>query len=870
MSIRRWLSRRERDRVDHDLDDEIRAHIDMAVAERVARGEPREAALAAARREFGNVAHIKEVTRETWGTMWLDRLVQDLRYGARSLGRAPAFAATSIATLGLGIGVTTAMFTVVRGVLLRPLPFAAPEQLYVVSHVPNDLANVFGHAMPDREYDDYARSAHAWRSIFSYRSYPSTLLDAGEPTRIPVAAVTPGFFATLGVLPRFGHAFLPSDDTPGSTPTVILGAHLWRDRFGGDSGVVGHSVRIDGYRATIVGVMPDGFAFPRQVDAWVPLVRNVDAGNSRVQIVVGRLAPGSTAGGALAELRQFAHAREERAPRGEREPSQTLVVPLHDAIVGDVRTPLLLFGAAVALVLLIACANVSNLLAMRATSRRHELGVRAALGASRSRLVRQLLTESTLVACIGGVVGLALAYAGVRVLLVVMPPGVLPRAAEIHVDPAVVGVALVLCMASGIFAGTVPAWAALAQDLRDAIADSARVTTRSPLQRTLVTVEGALSLVLLVGAGLTIRSFARLRQVDLGFTPEHVVTATIDLPEARYRNADLIHDVVKRMAERIEAIPGAHGAAAVNWLPLDSSYITGDFTRADGRPLPPDYSVLKPFVTPGYFATMRIRILAGRAFQPSDDGGGEAVAIVSEAVAKTLWPNGAIGQRISYADKPTSRDWITIVGIAADVSRSGPADPPVPAIYRPVAQTNQPFFINHLTFVARVDGNAAAVAGAIRAAILGVDPEQPIGSIASMESHVSDAVAEPRFQSIVTAVFSSIALLLAAVGVYGVLAYAVTQRRRELGIRLALGATPGQVAWLVMRATAGLLVPGVVAGLVAAFIGTRLLARFLFQVQTNDAMSYVAASTVLIGAALVASIAPAWRAAKTDPLLTMK
>ena len=870
MNVLRWLSRRERDKVDHELDDEIRAHLEMDVADRVARGEPRDEALAAARREFGNVTHVKEVTRETWGAMWLERLAQDVRYGARSLARAPAFAATSIATLGLGIGVTTAMFTVVRGVLLRPLPFASPDQLYLVSHLPNRVAGAFGSGMPEREYDDYARSARAWRSTFAYRRYPSTLLDAGEPTRISVAAVSASFFGTLGIPPRYGHAFAPSDETPGSPPLVILGAHLWRARFGADSSVVGRSVRIDGYRATIVGVMPDGFVFPRQVDAWMPLVRSTDAHNTRMEPVVGRLAAGATSGGALAELREFARARESQTPTDGREPALAVVEPLRDAIVGDVRAPLLLFGAAIALVLLIACANVSNLMAMRATARRQELGVRAALGASRSRLVRQLLTESVLVASIGGALGLVMAPLGVRALLATMPAGLLPRASEIRVDPVVVTLALVLCVISGILAGTAPAVAALSQDVRDAIADAARVTARSPLQRTLVTLEGALSVVLLVGAGLTIRSFSRLRDVDLGFTPEHLITATVDFPESRYKTADLVHDVVTRMGDRIAAIPGVRGAAAVNWLPLDSTYITGDFVRADGQPLPAGYTVLKPFVTPGYFAAMGIHMLAGRTFLASDRDGSEAVAIVSEAVAKSLWPNGAIGQRISYADNPTPRDWITVVGIAADVSKSGPAEAPVPAIYRPVAQTSQIFFINHLTFVARTDGDPAATVNALRAAVLAVDPEQPIRSIASMESRVRDAIAEPHFRSIITSVFSALALLIAGIGIYGALAYAVAQRRRELGIRIALGATPRRAAWLVVRTMTGLVVPGVVVGLVAAFFATRLIARFLFQIQPNDLLAYLSASGVLIGTALIASAAPAFRAAKTDPLSTMK
>lgn len=857
---------------DRELDEEIRAHFAMAVADRIARGENPHEALAAARREFGNVGLVKEVTREMWGGMWLDRLGQDLRYAIRSLRRAPVFAAVAILTLALGIGANTAMFTVVRGIVLRPLPFRDPDALYVLSYAPERIQLLVGPSMVDDDYVAYRRLTSNFASMASYNTYPATLLGAGDPVRLPTASVTASFFSTLGVEARLGRTFRNGDDASGASNIAIIGYPLWRDRFGSDTSVIGRSVTIEGYRKTIVGVMADGFEFPEHTVIWTPVAIAPEGHNHRFRPVIGRLASNATLPAAKAELRLFAQNADRANSSRKADHATTAIVPLLDAVVGNVRASLFVFSGAVGLVLLIACANVSNLMLMRATTRAHELGIRAALGASRTRLFRQLVTESLIVALAGGVIGLAVAYAGVALLLAAAPADLLPRTGEIHVDPMVLGVTLLTCIVAGTISGTAPAIGASRRDVREALGDSGRTTSRSPLRAVFVTLQAALALMLLIGAGLLLRSFERLRSVDLGFAPGNLITATLDFPHTRYQTADLLHDVQRRVSERISVIPGVRASAAVNWLPLTRTTIEGDFTLEDGRPLPPGYIVLKPCVTPAYFTVMGIRIREGRGFLPTDDASSGRVAIVSRSVAERLWPGGSpIGKRITMEDKPKPSDWMTIVGVVDDVVQDGLAAARAEAIYQDLAQVDKPFFIDHINFVVRTDGSAdARVAQGIRAAIRAVDPDQPVESIMTMNSRIGTVVAEPRFWSLLVLVFSALALTLAAIGIYGVLAYSITERRRELGIRLALGATAADIVRLVLSGSARMVIPGLVIGIAGALATSRLLSAFLFQVHSTDPLTFAGASLVLLAVALVAGYAPARRAGRIDPLVTIK
>lgn len=854
------------------LDEEIRAHLAMAVTDRVARGESPDQALAAARREFGNVGLVKEVTRELWGRMWLERLAMDVGYAVRSLRRAPAFSVVAIVTLALGIGVNTAMFTVVRGILLRPLPFQDPDALYALSHSPARIQRLVGPSMVDDDYVAYRRATTAFALMASYNTYPATLLGAGDPVRLPTASVTPNFFGTLGVTPALGRVFRAGDDASGASNIAVIAYGLWRDRFGGDTTVIGRSVSIEGYRKTIIGVMPEGFDFPQHTALWVPVAIAPEGHNHRFRPVIGRLAPNVSLPAARAELRVFAENRDRATDHPDAEPSITTVVPLRDVVVGNVRTPLLIFSGAVALVLFIACANVSNLMLMRAASRAHELGIRAALGATRMRLIRQLLTESLIVALAGGIVGLGVSYAGVALLLAVAPADLLPRTRDIHVDASVLAMTVGMCLLAGIIAGTAPALGGSRRDLRAALGDAVRTTSRSGLRALFVTAEAALALMLLIGAGLLLRSFERLRSVDLGFVPGHIVTATVDLPDTRYHTAALLHDVQQRISARIAAVPGVHASAVVNWLPLTRTTIAGDFTLEDRRPLPPGYMVLKPCVTPDYFAVMGIRIREGRGFLQSDGPSSARVVIVTRSVAERLWPGESpLGRRLTMEDRPRPSDWMTIVGVVDDIVQEGLAEPRAQAIYQDLAQVDKPFFINHLNFVARADGTGdARVVGGMRAAIRAVDPDQPIESILTMEARLSAVVAEPRFWSLLFTVFSALALSLAAIGIYGVLAYAVAERTRELGIRIALGATPREVVALVLANSGRLAIPGLVIGITAGLAAARLLSSLLFEVGSADPLTFVAASMVLLAVALVAGYLPARRASRIDPVVTIK
>jgi predicted permease len=863
-----WVRRGRRDA---ELDEEVRSHLAMDIAQRVARGERADVAARAARREFGNVAHVKEVTRETWGSLQTERLAQDVHYAVRALRRSPAFSVVAILTLALGIGVNTAVFTVVNTVLLRPLPFPESQRLALVSYdYPSPFLAYPG--LVDAHYLEYRRAAKAFDGLASFNQVDVALTNAGDPVRLRGANITPELTRVLRVPPVIGRGFLPSDAGPGAQPVVIIGDGLWHERFGGDSRIVGQTIMLERRPHRVIGIMPRGFDFPYDAQLWLPLEVQLDPHNSSIRPVVGRLAAGVSRQQALAELASVVSHLPIR-PGEKREAFRANVRPLAFMIVGAVQRPLWVFAGAVGFVLLIACANVANLLLMRATARQQELAVRAALGAGRPRLIRQLLTESVTIALLGSALGVLLATMAVTLFIRAAPAGRIPRVGEIHVDMAALAFTLGLALVTGLLFGTVPALRSTRRDLRASLSSGTRSAPggHGRLRGSLVVSEIALALVLLAGAGLMTRSVLHMRRVDLGFRPDHVVSMTIDLPEASYPTGASMQEFHRRVLERLSATPSASAAGAVNWRPLGGALVSGDFKIEGAEPIPSRLNVDKPSVSPGYFAAMGIRLVRGRDFTMRDDERAPGVVVVSESVANRYWPDeNPLGKRISMKDDPTPQDWLTIVGVVNDVVQKNVTTPAAPAIYQPYLQVSHPFFLGHMTFAVRTSADPLAAVTAMRDIVRAVDANQPIGAIATMNALVAETTAESLFQTRLLAVFSVLAVVLAAIGVYGVLAYGVSERTREIGIRIALGGTAGDVQSMVLGRTLRLAVLGVLIGLAGAVLGTRVLTKLLFGVKPGDPLTFGVVAALLVIVAIVAGIVPARRASRVDPLVALR
>ena len=865
---------------DDELDAELESHLRMAIEERMARGESRDAAERAARREFGNVTHVKEVTREVRG-LWLERLVQDVRYGARALRRTPAFTIVAVLTLALAIGANSAVFTMVNGVLLKPLPFRDPERLFLASYVPVDLPFEVPPGMADRTWPDYRQRARAFEKLTAYTGFGQKTLSgsdgdgagsASDAATVAGARVDASFFAVLGVSPMLGRAFLSEEELADRNTVAILSHRLWRERFGGDPRAIGARIALDGVPYTVVGVMPAGFNFPARSEIWTPLTLALGNGDFFWLTVLGRLRDRVTVDQARAELGAIMAARP-RGPGGDDSRALPAVLPLKDVITGNVAKSLLIFSGAVAFVLLIACVNVANLLLIRAATRRRDVAVRVALGASRARIGRQLLTESLLVGVAGGAVGIAAAQVGVRTLLAIAPAGRIPRLDEVHVDMRVLVFTIVLSLATGIIFGLVPALQSARRPPAEALAHGGRMVgaTQGRLRGALVAAEVALALVLLTGAGLMIKSFTRMRGVDKGYDANRVTRMTVDLTDVRYRgDSARTRAFHSATLEKLARIPGVRRAAAVSYPPMGEALdgAIGSFVVDGPTPLPKGYEVDRALVSPGYFATMGMRVLRGRDFTGSDDGSAPAVAIVSETVARRIWPDAdAVGKRISMSDRPGPNDWLTVVGVVNDVVQDRSLGKRS-AVYVPYLQGSFPWLLGHMTYVVRSDA-AVSVASAMRAALRDVDAAIPAQRLQTMDDAMLEVVSEPLFQTRLLTVFSMLALLLAVVGTYGVLAYDVAERTREIALRLALGATPRAVTSMVLRRTARFAVWGAVVGIAASLALTRVLANSLFEVTPNDPATLAAVVAAILLVALAAGYLPARRASHVEVLTAL-
>jgi putative ABC transport system permease protein len=871
-----WLNRLSnllhRDQLSADLDEEMQFHIDARTRDNLNAGMTRETARLDARRRFGNRTLATEKAREMEIFASIETIAQDVRYALRSLRKSPGFTAVAILALALGIGANTAVFTVVNGVLLRPLPLPEPERLFLISYKP--LHGLFGNGpgLSDGHYLEFQRRNQAFEAIGTFGQDSVTVTGAGDAVRVPAARVTSGFFPMLHVNPAMGRTFVPAEEQPGNRQVALLSEKFWRSRLGADPNILGKTVTLEGSGHRVIGVMPAGFAFPNDAELWLPLAVADDPNNSFFRPVIGRLRPSVTEPQARAELQALA----QRLPIRNRERRSGMVaeiLPLKDLLVAPIRKSLVIFMGAVAFVLLIACANVANLLLMRGTSRRREFAVRTALGARRGRLLRQLLTESTLLSLAGAAAGLLLAILGVPALLALAPAGRVPRLDEIRIDGGVLAFALGLGVLTGLLFGMVPAFHATGSGLREFLGQSGRSATgrRQRLRGALVVSEIALALVLLTGAGLMLKSFVRMRAVSPGFHPENTLTMSVDLPASLYPTTTAIRSFHTRTLEKLSNLPDVSAAGTVNWLPMVPDLMHGDFHPDGANMMPPGYLADKPTVTPEYFRAMGIRLLSGRAFTERDNSSAPRVVVISQSVARTVWPgDDPVGKRITMEEHPTPQDWLTIVGVVDDVRQQSLTERVHPAIYQPYQQVTGLFSLNHMNFVLRTAANPRRVASAMRQVLQEVDRSQPVPSITTMTDLIATTTAEPWFQTRLISIFSLLALLLSAIGIYGVLAYSVTERTREIGIRIALGAGKSDITRMIAKRSLILVAAGVALGVTGALAVTRVLARFLFDVKPTDPATFFVVAALLAAVALLAGMLPARRATRVDPLVTLR
>jgi putative ABC transport system permease protein len=887
-------------RKDEELDTEIRSHLDEAIRERIARGEARGASRANALREFGNVGLVKEVTRAMWGWGMLERLMQDLRFGLRMLRKNPGFSLIAILTLALGIGANTAIFSVVDATLLRPLPYPEPERLVMLWST--------GKASEGRRMTSCVPDYRAWREqnqvfaglgAFWYGDFNLTG-DNQNAERVQGAFVTANFFSVLGVTPALGRGFQDGDEQFGQHQVVLLGHELWQRRYGGDPQLIGRDIRLGGVPYTVVGVMPQGMAFldnaPRP-ELWTPLSfaagDNMATRNNYFLRLVGRLKPGATIEQAKADVGAIA----ERMAAEFGEVTGT-VVSLREQIIGNVQRALLVLLGAVAFVLLVACVNVANLLLARAASREREFAVRAALGASRARIIRQLLLESVPLGLLGGGAGLLLASWGLELIRSLLPSS-LPRHNTISIDGRVLGFTLLASMLTVVVFGLLPAFQTAREGLRDALNEGGRGGTagrrRSRLRAALVVMEMALALVLLVGAGLMLRSFARLQQVDTGFSATNVLTMRIPLPESKYPvpqqpNAPPpagLH-FFNQLLERVTALPGVESAGVTTILPLGYGNGWGKRFSVEGHPVPPSLDKVATvgfaLVSPDYFNTLGITVRRGRGFTPSDRDGAQPVVVINETLARRSFPNeDPLGKTIWLgppesllppalrSPRPENRAVRrTIVGVIADVKRGNLDTAAGAEVYAPLEQYRGEGWENALMLAVRSPLPADGLTAAIREQVRALDRDQPVTWIATMEERLSRRLSEPRFNTLLLGLFAGVAMLLAAIGIYGVMSYAVTQRLHEIGIRMALGAQGGDVLRLLIEQGMKLALLGVSIGLAGALALTQLMQKLLFGVSATDPLTFAGIALLLALVALVACWIPARRATKVDPMIALR
>jgi putative ABC transport system permease protein len=857
-----WFWRKSRE--ERELNEELQFHLEQEANLLRERGQDPEGA----RRAFGNVTLAGESTRETWGWTALEAAARDARFALRLLRKSPSFAVTAIAVLALGIGATTAIFSVVNAVLLRPLPFSEPDRLVIVwERQPFGRSNV----IQTQNFLDWRAHNRSFTQIAAIYAISMNLSGDGEPVQIPGMRITAGFFEILRTAPILGRTIAPSDDVPGAPAVCVLSYGLWQRRFGGKVDALGKKINLEGVPVEIIGVMPEGFRFPTTgADLYAPMRLDPAqaARDGRNYQSVARLKPGVSVAQAQADMEAVSAQTARERPEMNANWS-ALVVPLMEQTVGKSRAILIVLLGAVAFVLLIACANVSNLLLMRAAGRQREMNVRVALGASRGRLLQQTAIESLLLALAGGVLGVLLAYWSVPAIIRMLPLGYLPRRTEIGVDAAVLWFSIAVSLLCGLIFGIFPALQVDRARLAEVLKQGGRAvsTAGRGLRHALVVSEIAVAVVLVIGAGLMLRSFMLLNSVSPGYRADHVLTVRMTLIFSKYadnlpRRAAVVQDTLGR----VRALPQVRSASSIHSLPTKPTSGTG-YERADRPPAPPgavtggDVSV----VSADYFRTMGIPMLAGREFDARDRMGSPGVAIVNREAAKMLFgEENPIGKRLRVAWYPV--DNAEIVGVAENIHHYGLDIAPQPTLF--LSNLQSPSLFTNL--VVRTDGDPMAAVSAVKEAMRQVDPDQGAAEIVSMEQLLSNSIAGPRLETVLLGAFGALGLILACIGVYAVISYSVAQRAREMGIRQALGASPRVIRALVLREGMTLAGVGVVIGILAALALTRYLSTLLYTVKPTDPAVFAAVGGLLVAAAAAGCWFPARRATTADPVLVLR
>ncbi len=870
---------RSRKRMIEDLDQDIRDHIEMETQDNVERGMSREEARYAALRKFGNVTQVKEDTRNVWSLVWLEQALQDIRYGLRMLRKNPGFTAVAVLTLALGIGANTAIFSVVYAVLLKPLPYTNPNQLVTVFQA-NTQEGVPETGVSYRNFEAWRAQNHVFSELAGITAHQLTLTGRGEPSVVDTSVVTPEHFALLDVKPLQGRIFFPEDGEHGAPPVVILSENLWRGTLGADPKVVGSSIVLDKRPFTVIGIMPAGFRSPlvnTKQEVWIPLVQDPLFGSWMARRgghwlpVFGRLKPGVSLAQGQAEMDAISERLASEFP-AENKGWTVHLVPLQKEIVGDVRTALLVLLGAVGVVLLIACANIANLLLTRATSRSKEIAVRTALGAGRARIIRQLLSETAVLGLLGGVTGIGLAYWGVQALSSLLP-ATLPQVNAIRVDNTVLTFALALSAIASVAFGMVPALFVsktnTQNSLREGSGRSGESCNRRRVRSLLAASEIALAMVLLVAAGLLLRSFSKLAAVSPGFDAQHIVKAEVSLPQFQYSTPQQWTAFSDELLARVQAQPGMKDTAVAVPMPIVNGNINLGLDIEGAPPTSHAESRTANYasVSPNYFHVMCIPLLAGRFFNQSDFASAPAVTLISKTLAQRYFPNqDPIGKRLYFGFPPDPGTAREIVGIVGDVRDVSLGQDPGPMMYVPYAQA--PFWGANL--VVKSTLNPSVVAAAIREEVRKIDNDLPVTDVAKMPDLIDDSVAQQRFRTFLLGLFAAMALVLAATGIFGVISYSVSCRTHEIGIRVALGASRGAILRMVLRETLALVFAGLAIGIPCALVASHLIGHLLFGVSANDPATLAVVAFTLAAVAVLAGYAPARRAMRVDPMVALR